>query len=279
MVVTVCAASFSAAVLAENALPSKPIAEFNVEIRNGIPNAEVFVSGQSFKLFIDLGGFRAISLTTAELARANVKFVDKQDRYQNASGKAFEARQFIAPNVSVGGVSFGDLEGGEIVYAEGEGPPDRNGYIGMGLLGNYLVVFDYPAGRVRFYQSGDYGPLQRECGDNVFPIMMKNGVAASIGQTEYGDLLFEWDTGTTHNFLRPSALPTSVGAGAKLDDGPPVATLSRLSMGGKNYGPLEFRLVQFAMPAVDGVLGAGLLSSRKVCLDLPMQKGAIASAP
>lgn len=270
---------FSAALLAENALASSAIAELNIEVRSGIPNTEVLIAGQSFKLFIDLGGFRAISLTTAELARSNVKFVDKSDRYKNASGKAFETRQFIAPSVSVGGVSFGDLEGGEIAYAEGEGPPDGNGYIGMGLLGKYLVVFDYPGGRVRLYQSGDYGSLRRECGDNLFPIIMKNGVAASIGQTEYGELLIEWDTGTTHNFLRPSTLPKFVSEGSKLDDGSPVTTLSKLSMGGKDYGPLDFRLVQFAMPAVDGVLGAGLLSARKVCLDLPKQQGAIASAP
>jgi hypothetical protein len=55
--------------------------------------------------------------------------------------------------------------------------------------------------------------------------------------------------------------------------------MDRLSPGsmldGLDVAPQEFRVVPFGAPAVDAYLGAGIFSSRKVCLDIPQGKGAV----
>jgi hypothetical protein len=253
-----------------------PVVEIPLEIRSGLPTTEVRVSGQPLALFLDLGAYLPIGLTAAEMALGNVKVSKGSDQQRNSSGTILESRRFVAADVVIGGRSFGDLEGGEAVYPRDQGPPDRNGYIGFGFLGRYLLVLDYPGHRARLYASGDREAFERECGKDAFPLDVRNGVVRSTVRTEIGDLTFAWDTGTTHNFLRPAAFKSTPYSPRTVDDGPPAVTLSTLSIGRNNYGPLEFRLLPFAAPDVDGMLGAGLFERRKVCLDVPEGRGAVA---
>lgn len=223
---------------------------------------------------LDLGGHEGISLTAAELEQAKVRFLAETSRFQNAKGEQLEARRFVAPDVAIGSLALGDVEGGEAIFGD-FAPPDRNGYIGEPVLGRYLLVLDYPAGNIRLYRSGDSVALAEECGTHTFEIRFAHGVARSVAATELGDLEFVWDTGTTSNFLRPSANANLARLGRQVDDGPPVITLSKVVLGDRDVGPQEFRLFPFAAPAVDGYLGSGLMSSRKVCLDIHKGRGAI----
>jgi len=256
---------------------SKPIADLPVEIRNHLPTVVVLVSGKPFKLFLDLGAFEQIGLTTEELSKTRVRFTKSSSKYINSKGEAFESRRFIAPDVVIGGVPFGDLTGGEFINYPG-GPPDQNGNIGMGLLGKYLMVLDYPNKHVRLYQSGDEAALRRECGTVTFSISVVNGVAQSLATTSKGNLLIEWDTGSTDNVLRPSIIPSAITLATQQDDGPPIFTVASVSLGGHKIGPVQFRLVPFAAPAVDAVFGTDLFASRRVCLDILQHKGAIRAA-
>lgn len=251
-----------------------PLADIPVEIRNRLPTVDVRVSGQPFRLFLDLGGHRAIALTTSELARVPVRFRDSSDQFRNSTGQVLTSRRFLAEGVFLASFYLGDLEGGELIFGD-SAPPDRNGYIGMPVLGRYLLVIDYPQKRVRLYDSGNTAALMNECGGETFPIRLEKGIAVSTGSTEHGDRLFIWDTGATDNVVRPSALPPEKGAGRRIDDGPPVVTLERLKLGGLDIGPQQFRLVQFGAPDVDAYLGADLFASRRVCLDVRKGIGAI----
>jgi hypothetical protein len=252
-----------------------PFVELPIELRHRLPTVEVLVSGQPFKLFLDLGGFHAISLTTAELARARVRFHDSSHEFMNSAGTMFESRRFIAPNVVIGGVSFGDLEGGEFLFDGAVAPPDNNGYIGMGLLGQYLVVLDYPAKRVRLYQSGDVRAFESECGRNSFEVSLGDKAAQSVVRTDDGDLLVEWDTGATHNFIRPSAIRRRESAGRRSDMEQPTLTIASLRFGAQEVGPQEFQVAQFYAPALDAIFGTSFFASRRVCLDVPEGRGAI----
>jgi hypothetical protein len=252
-----------------------PFVDLPIELRHRLPTVDVLVSGQPLKLFLDLGGFHAISLTTAELGRSNVRFLESPHEFMNSAGTMFESRRFVAPNVVIGGVSFGDLEGGEFLFDDAVAPPDGNGYIGMGLLGQFLVVLDYPATRVRLYESGDTRAFELECGRNTFEVSLVNKVAQSVVRTDYGDLLFEWDTGATHNFIRPSAIRRGESAGRLSGAEQATMTLTSLRFGGQELGPQEFRVAQFYSPALDAIFGTTFFASRKVCLDLPEGRGAI----
>jgi hypothetical protein len=255
--------------------PPVPLVEIPIELRQRLPNVEVRISGQRFKLFLDLGGFHAVSLTRVELGRADVHWVESPHTFMNSAGKMFESRQFIAPNVVIGGASFGDLEGGEFLFDDALAPPDRNGYIGMGLLGQFLVVLDYPARRVRLYPSGDRRALAVECGRSTFEVSLVDKVAQSVLKTEYGDLRVEWDTGATHNFIRPVAIERGRDAARRADPAQPTVTLASVQLAAQELGPLEFRVAQFQAPALDAIFGTSFFLSRKVCLDLPQGLGAI----
>ena len=253
---------------------SKPLAEIPIEIRHGLPTVEVRVAGETLKLFLDLGGHRGIALTTAELDRTNVRFLGTSSKFRNSKGQILESRNFIAENVMLADFPLGNVEGGESNFGDSV-PPDRNGYIGMPVLGRYLFVTDYAARRVRFYRSGDEAALESECGSRTFAVALVNGIAQTVGSTEFGDRLFLWDTGSTDNVIRPASLPPDKAEGRRIDDGPPLVTLGVLKLDGHDVGPQEFRVVPFGAPAVDAYLGAGIFSSRRVCLDIPQGKGAI----
>jgi hypothetical protein len=252
-----------------------PLVDIPIELRQRLPNIDVLISGERFKLFLDLGGFHAISLTTAELGRADVQWRDSSHEFMNSAGKMFESRRFIASSVAIGGVSFGELEGGEFVFDEALAPPDRNGYIGMGLLGQFLVVFDYPARHVRLYRSGDGRAFEAECGRNTFEVSLVDKVAQSMVRTEFGDLRVEWDTGATHNFIRPAAIRRGRDADRRTDPAQQMVTIASVRLAAQDVGPLEFRIAQFHAPALDAIFGTSFFLTRKVCLDLPQGKGAI----
>jgi hypothetical protein len=249
---------------------SQPLATIEIELRHGVPTVDVRVAGEPLRLFLDLGGHRAIALTASELSRVKVKPLEATDRFRNSAGQVLTSRRFIAQDVVLGSLPLGDLEGSESVFGDSV-PPDRNGYIGMPVLGRYLLVLDYPAKQLRMYRTGDKLALERECGPSTFPVSLENGIATTRGNTEFGDLVFLWDTGTTHNFIRRSSVPQATGR--RIDDGSPVMTVQKLVLGERDYGPQEFRLIQFQAPAVDAYLGAGLLGTRRVCLDIPQGKG------
>lgn len=252
----------------------EPFAEIPIEIRHRLPTVEVKVSGEIFKLFLDLGGHRAIALTPAELSRAHVRFLSTSSQFRNSTGQILQSRNFVAENVLLANFPLGDVEGGESLFGDAA-PPERNGYIGMPILGRYLLVTDYTAKRVRLYRSGDQAALEQECGSRTFSVALVNGIAQSVGSTEFGERLFLWDTGATDNVIRPASLPPDKGIGRRIDDGPPVVNIESLRLGEYDVGPQEFRVVPFGAPAVDAYLGHGLFSSRKVCLDIQQGKGAI----
>lgn len=251
--------------------------ELPITLRHNLPTLRVSVAGTPLDLFLDLGGHNAISLTAEELAQTNVQYLSKADRYRNAMGEVFTAQRFVAPNLLIGGVSFGDVEGGEYVHPSIGGPPDRNGYIGRGLLSRYLIVLDYPHGRVRLYRPGDDAAFARECGIAQFAVSNRVGVISSVVYTTYGKLSVQWDTGATDNFLRPSTIGPVASAAKKVDDGSPILVVPSVKLGLQDIGPLAFRLLEFSDPAVDATFGTGLFASRKVCLDFSTGRGAVAS--
>ena len=254
---------------------SKPLAEIPIEIRHNLPTVEVRVSGgEILKLMLDLGGHRGIALTTAELDRTRVQFVGTSNKFQNSTGQILESRDFVAENVMLANFPIGNVEGGESIFGD-SAPPDRNGYIGLPILGRYLLVTEYAARRFRLYRSGDQAALERECGSRTFTIDLVNGIVQSLGTTDFGDRLFLWDTGAQSNMIRPASLPPDRAMGRSIDDGPPIVTIESLKLGEHDLGPQEFRVVPFGAPAVDAYLGAGIFSSHKVCLDIPRRIGAI----
>jgi hypothetical protein len=253
---------------------TQPPIHVPLELRSGMPTTTVNIGGTPLKLFVDLGGYSAIALTERELSQTAVRYLTESTRSTNASGEIYESRRFIAPQVSLGGVLVGDLEGSEFVFPETAAPPDRNGYIGFALLSRFLLIVDYPSGSLRLYASGSKDAMIRECGDKSFEIDVVNGVAQTIADTDHGKLVFSWDTGSIRSVIRPSAVGVSVKAGVA-ERGAPPHRLSKFVLGGRDFGPQSFLPIDYRGIAVDGVLGTDFFASRVVCLDIGRGKGAV----
>jgi hypothetical protein len=252
----------------------KPLVEFPVKIINGLPTLTVIVLGKPLNLFLDLGGFNEIALTSEELATIPVEFSGGTVSYRDSTGSVSESREFVVTNVKLGGVQVGPLEGAEFAFGRA-GPPDKNGYIGIGFLKNFLLVLDYPESRVRLYTKGDEKALEMECGTRLFSVARVNGIAQTNASTDLGNLLFLWDTGSTDNVIRTSRVERTHLRPQTSDDGPPIVKLQRFTLARRNYGPSEFRAIAFKAPDVDAVLGTPFYRANRVCLDLSRGVGAI----
>ena len=220
-------------------------------------------------LFLDSGAFSAIALTPASLADLSVTFSGAVNKWRDSQGTVFQSREFSTPNVTLGGVDFGPLEGTEFLQAQDTVLP-QSGYLGFGFLRHYLVVFDYPAGRLQLFDSGDERAMDTNCGKDRFHFKVVNGVVQSEVETEAGALLFQWDTGSRETVLRPSAV------GAQLSDKTPsMKSFARFEVEGKSLGRTVVNFREFRAPPVDGVIGSDLLSSHVLCLDATRHIGAI----
>jgi hypothetical protein len=256
--------------------PAKPIVDFPIELRNSLPTADVAISGRTFKLLVDLGGFAAIGLTAAELESAGISPRGSSRHFVNSSGQTLVSREFTVPDVKIGGTSVGALQGSEAVFAEHNFPPDRNGYIGFGLLSRFLLVLDYPSRRIRMYPSGDERAFEDECGVHSFPLVVESGITKSLARSDHGELWLLWDTGSSDNVIRPTFHGVDlVPNDARKLEAPPIVSMRSVTLDGNELGPIEFRAIPFVQPPVDGVLGTPFLQSHKICLDLPGRRGAI----
>ena len=256
----------------DSSVPVSPI-RIPVELHGGMPTVSIGIAGKTLKLFVDSAGYNAIALTSDELRDVPVKYSGESTRSTNASGEIYESRRFVAPDVVLGGVAIGDLDGGEFVFPAAAAPPDRNGYIGFALLSRFLFVLDYPNHEIRLYPSGSTAAFASECGAKQFDIDIVNGVAQSVAHTSDGALAFSWDTGSTRSVIRPSAIGMTTDA-AKGVRAMRSHRMSRFALGAQDAGPQDFVVIDYAGIGVDGVLGTDFFRSRVVCLDFPQGAGA-----
>lgn len=253
------------------AAPAAPM-RVPFQLEHGLPTIHASVGNAAVSLILDLGGGYGLALTPQVAARVPVAFNGRSHRVGDSAGHTHTAREYVAPRFSAGELKLGSVAGGELIRPAGF-PWD--GYLGLGLLKRYLLVFDYPHGELRLYPAGSLAAMRSECGSARIPLALEDGVVVSRVDTDRGRLRFAWDTGSNLDMLRPSA------AGARADgkEGPPTTVLSRFTMGGVDFGPVRLPLVPFAAPAVDGFIGSPFLRSRIACVDVASGVAAIRTPP
>jgi hypothetical protein len=222
------------------------------------------INGQPVRLLIDLGSFQALGLSRSAMDRVAADRHAEADYWVDAQGNRFESRRFTAKDLSVGGLRVASLDGSEFLSASTE-RLRADGLIGFGLLKHYSLVFDYPREELRLYASSSTSLFDADCGGDRFEIRLSNGVVETVLPADSRRLIFQLDTGSTDNVLRPSSVDRS--------SADALHTIRRLVVGARDIGPLVFRLNEFRAPAVDGVLGHDFFDARKVCLDFSRSVG------
>ena len=269
---TIAGVTFMTSCATDGRVSAPPI-DLPLELRSGMPTVTVDIGGKPLRLFVDLGGYSAVGLTSGELRQVHVEYLSESIRSTNAAGEINESRRFAVPDVALGGVSLGELAGSEFIFAADAAPPDRNGYIGFALLSRFLLVIDYPSRSLRLFRSGEPGVLLRECGPKTFEVQVVDGVAQSTAKTDYGWRVFSWDTGSTRNVIRPSVVGRA-DTRATMTREITSQRVTSFVLGGHEFGPQQFAVIGYPALGVDGVLGTDFFSSRVVCLDIPQGIGA-----
>lgn len=253
--------------IADQSSPQPQRIPFKLESR--LPTVQAEVSGKPASLFLDLGAYKPIALTHAALDKLPVAYTGQTETFRDSTGQMFTNRVFDVNALVAGTFKATGLEGVEFSYSKGAGAFSQDGYIGFGLLMRYFLVFDYIKYELRLYSPGtSIDKLRSECGvGDGFKIDIINGVVEAKVDTEKGKFVFQLDTGSSENVLRPSAV------GLPIDTKQMSYAFSKFDFGGKNLGRTRFPLREFAAPDVDGVLGTDFFDSRVVCFDFSSQRG------
>lgn len=245
-------------------LPGEPVATIPFVLDNhGFPAFQATIAGKNANLYIDTGGYKALALIPDSARRLSVRY-DPESSSRDANnyqGRNYVSHTFSASLFEAGSLRLPEIRGGDLSQFS---LPNSNldGYIGIELLKNYLMVFDYKKGELRLYAPSDASDLSRECGGSSFAIELQNDSIIATGITEFGPRRFLLDTGSSRNVFRPSSLPVA------LLRGQITVELSNTKFGSYELNPATFLLVPFQAPDVDGVLGREFFDGRKVCIDL-----------
>jgi len=241
--------------------------------RQGGPVVEVRIGEKTIPLLLDLGGFDTIALSPEALENVQVAWTGKTRIVQDALGNAFRSREYRLPEVAVGPWTWSDLVGNEYHHCQQATEALRNGYLGLGMLRRFTLIIDQPRGILVLLRPGD--PVPRE-----YPVdwwieipFPAGGTGVRTAATMRGrELRVVWDTGASHSLLKPAwADPAGVSKTGKH----PRYTTPTFVLGGREYGPLEFVLMDFKEPPADVLLGQNFLATRPVLVDFARRRLAL----
>jgi hypothetical protein len=256
LAVLLLAASLSLVVKAATA-PIARAALIHFTLQSRLPTIEALVDQTPVTLVLDLGMYKPIALSTSALETVPVLFTGLADRYRDGSGTLFVQRAFIVRNLVIDSLRLSQVPGVEFNTNE-----EQAGTIGFGLLKEYVMIFDYTQSELRLFPIGTRLRSLPQCGPKAYPVEVLRGVLRTKVETDRGDQIFQFDTGSTNSLLRPSSI------GLKSNYKTSSATLSKFKLLGKDFGKTKISLSEFHAPNVDGVLGTDFLQSRVVCFDI-----------
>ena len=249
----------------------QPGATIALQLQEGRPFVRAEINQVPLSLLVDLGGYDTVALNQADAGKAGAQPQLSPNEtlggFSTFDGKRQQSSVSRFREVLVGGVPFGEVRG-SIFGGEG------TSYVGAGLLGKSLLVFDYAKQQLRLYQSGDAQALRRECGANTFPVDVRRGVFLTYLRVEGKTLVAAFDTGASFTVMRPSVWqldPVDYVPGTT----PQIRRLHGLRINDAEIKELNAALIEFKGPPVDIVLGTNFFTNRRVCLDSGAHVGAI----
>lgn len=238
-----------------------------LRIRENFPLVEVRVGGQKVTLLFDTGDSRGILLDQSIIDRIRAKPAGTSSKVVDVKGNVVEAPRYEIPRLQIGSIVLENVVA-ELEVHDPSYTPDQygqQGFLGTGFLKPYQVVIDYPRSRLSLFRPGSSG-ARAECRGTAVPFAEPwNGEPVTEVDTDLGRIQLWWDTGTPL-----SILATRIARSTKpeVKEGP--MTSRRLSVGGKDFGPWTFEIVDLTLPpGFDGFFGYDFYARHVVCMDFP----------
>jgi hypothetical protein len=241
-----------------------------------MPVTIIEVGGRQVEIGIDTGGHGSIQLTRAVLEDAHaIAISGAADRIGNIYGEARQVRRFRVPEIRLGGRLFTNLEAIE-APEDLKGPPVKNG-LGQAFLHQFVVLVDYPAHVISLLpaKTGVAAGTAIGCDGTRIPLEKTSLVNLAISRVSLdGETVrLLWDTGASY-----STLPTISAAEHRLKTDPDANgtrfyNATRLEMGGRDFGPLQFVVLPVSIPTeFEGLLGYNVFAKHVVCINYGLRE-------
>jgi predicted aspartyl protease len=248
--------------VASGCASNQPLTVIPIEIIQGNAIASARVGTDPIDLVIDTGGFGGVAIAPEELDRLKVDFTGTSIERTDAAGQSFVSREFVIPELSLGGNQFSSVRGFERTNsASGFAGGEPISVLGRGFLHGFTVVVDYPNGRIELY---DAAVGSRVCGPKLSDMTRnEDGHLVLHIQTDGGEMVALMDTGATYSFVQ-SKLVLSRNLHT-VDD---MYLTDTLQIGARDFGPLEMVVLPVdGASDIDAFVGANFFSEHKVCFD------------
>ena len=242
-----------ALVLAGSAAQARPV---SFTLQNGLIPVPVTVGEHELPLMLDLGDFRAISLTSAVLDSVGVRFTGAVDHFSNFAGDTFEARRFVADDVALGALRHAELEGSEDVHDPSNPSPNAYGAIGRAFFDGHRLSIDYEASTLAFDAPLPENTLR-------IPLHDRDGMLLVDVTVDGHDFTFLLDTGAMVSVIDASLLPET----GRFQEQHSVHTAGTLAVGDVEHEGVELFRIDLG-GGFDGILGSDVLRHQRVHVDL-----------
>ena len=239
----------------------------------GMPIVNVKIGEKVLHLALDTGADKVfLAITPNVLNEINVRYSDAIEKNLDAKGNLYKSRTFKIPEVKIGELQLNNVTAAEELR---DSPDDSDGIIGNRLFDNFNVLIDYSQSHMILYPNTGL-PFDLEL-SQWMPIPFKHEDIGIVIQGQLSSqkrtLRFCLDSGAVVANAEGKPLgilqPKSLTAQDKVKD--TKTYTDYLTIGGKNIGLMDFYLLDYAQPPVDGFLGYNFFSKYKVFIDFTKQ--------
>jgi hypothetical protein len=238
------------------------------------PLVIIRIHDRDIPLELDIGDASALVLHPAVLSELNTTPTGESYKGYGMEGKVIEEPIVKVDRVEMGGIAFSDVS----IHRDGHDDAFRarqlaergtQGYIGTSFFKGYELVLDYRRRRITLIPQDAQRASQRSCRGQIIPLerSVDWGLVTRV-DTDLGDMLFVWDTGSPGLVMIKANAPAE-----RLDTAHGPLTLKHFRMNGREFGPLQFDLWDFAAPpGMAGFIGYDFFKDHVVCIDFPRSR-------
>ena len=239
-----------------------------IRLLGRFPVVTANIGGSDVPLIFDSGNSGSVALTQAAIDRVKALPTGETSREMDAKGNVLEHPKFTIPRLQIGTAVFtdviGDLDLHDPSYQATQ--VGQQGFLGTSLLKGYKVVLDYPHRRMTLVSPGSTKDRSAGCkGTAVAFSPAWHGEPAAEADIDLGRLTVWLDTGTP-----TSILGRRFAEAARSHHSGDTVTSKRFTLGGIEFGPLQFVLDDLSLPpGFDGLIGYNFFAHHVVCMDFP----------
>jgi hypothetical protein len=240
-----------------------------LRIRENFPLVDVRIGDQKVTLLFDTGDSRGILLDQSVIDRAHARPTGASSKVVDVKGNVIETPQYRIPRLQIGSIELKTSSRNSKFTIPRTCPINTGSRVFWGRIPQALPGRDRLPARPAVPVQARQFRAGAECRGTPVPFAGQwNGEPVTEVETDLGRIVLWWDTGTPLSILTTRiAQPTW----PEVKEGP--VTSRRLWVGGKDFGPWTFEVVNLTLPpGFEGFLGHDFYAKHVVCMDFPNKK-------